>query len=147
VRAEIRYLHTPDIDPANFVPDDPERFTFDWLALESFFQRLVSRCTGADWHEVATKLGRSGHHEEEACARVLACAYIGCQRVQPLDGDHAPYYQTRFWARVGRNVWQVVLAVPLRRPSTGRVCCSRGSFSMSFRLLSSSRGWLASISR
>lgn len=36
---------------------------------------------------------------EEACARVLACAYIGCQRVEHLDDDHAPYYQTRFWAR------------------------------------------------
>lgn len=37
---------------------------------------------------------------EEACARILACAYIGCQRVEHLDDDHAPYYQTRFWARV-----------------------------------------------
>jgi ADP-ribose pyrophosphatase YjhB (NUDIX family) len=37
---------------------------------------------------------------EEACARVLACAYIGCQRVEHLDDNHAPYYQTRFWARV-----------------------------------------------
>jgi ADP-ribose pyrophosphatase YjhB (NUDIX family) len=37
---------------------------------------------------------------EEACARVLACAYLGCQRVEHLDGDHGPYYQARFWARV-----------------------------------------------
>ncbi len=37
---------------------------------------------------------------EEACARVRACAYLGCQRVEHLDGDPAPYYQTRFWARV-----------------------------------------------
>jgi ADP-ribose pyrophosphatase YjhB (NUDIX family) len=37
---------------------------------------------------------------EEACARVLACEYLGCQRVEELDGDRAPYYQTRFWARV-----------------------------------------------
>jgi 8-oxo-dGTP pyrophosphatase MutT (NUDIX family) len=39
---------------------------------------------------------------EEACARLLACAYIGCQRVEHLDDDddHSPYYQTRFWARV-----------------------------------------------
>jgi ADP-ribose pyrophosphatase YjhB (NUDIX family) len=37
---------------------------------------------------------------EEACARVTACAYIGCQRVEHLDDDRAPYYQTRFWARV-----------------------------------------------
>jgi ADP-ribose pyrophosphatase YjhB (NUDIX family) len=37
---------------------------------------------------------------EEACARVLACEYLGCQWVEELDGDRAPYYQTRFWARV-----------------------------------------------
>jgi hypothetical protein len=38
---------------------------------------------------------------EEACARVLACRYIGCQRVEELDGKApAAYYQTRFWARV-----------------------------------------------
>jgi 8-oxo-dGTP pyrophosphatase MutT (NUDIX family) len=37
---------------------------------------------------------------EEACARVVDCAYIGCQRVDELDGELTPYYQTRFWARV-----------------------------------------------
>jgi ADP-ribose pyrophosphatase YjhB (NUDIX family) len=37
---------------------------------------------------------------EEACARVRACAYIGCQRVEHLDDDRPTYYQTRFWARV-----------------------------------------------
>jgi ADP-ribose pyrophosphatase YjhB (NUDIX family) len=37
---------------------------------------------------------------EEACAEVLDCAYIGCQRVEHLDEDRAPYYQTRFWAQV-----------------------------------------------
>jgi ADP-ribose pyrophosphatase YjhB (NUDIX family) len=37
---------------------------------------------------------------EEACARVLACAYIGCQRVEHLDDDRPAYYQTRFWAQV-----------------------------------------------
>jgi hypothetical protein len=36
---------------------------------------------------------------EEACARVRACGYIGCQRVEHLNDDRAPYYQTRFWAR------------------------------------------------
>jgi ADP-ribose pyrophosphatase YjhB (NUDIX family) len=43
-------------------------------------------------------LAREVH--EEACARVLASAYIGCQRVEPLDGGPTLYYQTRFWARV-----------------------------------------------
>jgi hypothetical protein len=28
MRAEIRYLLTPDIEPATFVPDDPDRFMF-----------------------------------------------------------------------------------------------------------------------
>lgn len=37
---------------------------------------------------------------EEACARVQACAYIGCQRVDHLDDDRPVYYQTRFWAWV-----------------------------------------------
>jgi ADP-ribose pyrophosphatase YjhB (NUDIX family) len=37
---------------------------------------------------------------EEACAHVETSRYIGCQRVEELDGDGVPYYQTRFWARV-----------------------------------------------
>ena len=37
---------------------------------------------------------------EEACARVIDSSYIGCQRVEELDGDRLPYYNTRFWARV-----------------------------------------------
>jgi ADP-ribose pyrophosphatase YjhB (NUDIX family) len=40
---------------------------------------------------------------EEACARVLACRYIGCQRVEELEGNAGAYYQTRFWARVELN--------------------------------------------
>ena len=37
---------------------------------------------------------------EEACARVIDSGYIGCQRVEELDGDPLAYYQARFWARV-----------------------------------------------
>jgi 8-oxo-dGTP pyrophosphatase MutT (NUDIX family) len=38
---------------------------------------------------------------EEACGRVLDCAYIGCQRIDdPGSADLPIYYQTRFWARV-----------------------------------------------
>jgi ADP-ribose pyrophosphatase YjhB (NUDIX family) len=37
---------------------------------------------------------------EEACARVTASQYIGCQHVEELDGARRAYYQTRFWARV-----------------------------------------------
>ena len=39
---------------------------------------------------------------EEACARVTACEYLGCQRVDdPGSADGlAVYYQARFWARV-----------------------------------------------
>ncbi|TJZ99268.1 Imm8 family immunity protein [Actinacidiphila oryziradicis] len=111
MRAQIRHLLTPDIDPTTFAPEDPERFmfvvqllagpcdgegeesfqfivctpgwlqdrvsregpmpgvyhvivgSFDWPALETFFQRLVSQCAGADWNEVATKLSRHGLYE------------------------------------------------------------------------------------
>lgn len=111
-RAEIRFLHTPDIDPETYVPEDPERFVFlvqliagpagergeesfgfevcspgwlaeqartgpitgrhhvivdrfDWPALVTYFEKLVTRCTGADWAEVATKLSRYGLWEFE----------------------------------------------------------------------------------
>jgi ADP-ribose pyrophosphatase YjhB (NUDIX family) len=37
---------------------------------------------------------------EEACARVMSSSYIGCQRVEELDGNPLAYYQARFWARV-----------------------------------------------
>jgi ADP-ribose pyrophosphatase YjhB (NUDIX family) len=36
----------------------------------------------------------------EACARVVSSRYIGCQRVEELDGGPAAYYLARFWARV-----------------------------------------------
>jgi ADP-ribose pyrophosphatase YjhB (NUDIX family) len=58
-------------------------------------------------------LAREVH--EEACARVLACAYIGCQRVEHLDDDHAPYYQTRFWARVELESFEPVHEMTARR--------------------------------
>lgn len=39
---------------------------------------------------------------EEACARLVACEYIGCQRVEDPHRPDGPalYYQARFWARV-----------------------------------------------
>jgi hypothetical protein len=52
---------------------------------------------------------------EEACARVLTCAYIGCQRVEHLDDDHAPYYQTRFWARVELEPFEPAHEMTARR--------------------------------
>lgn len=39
--------------------------TFNWPALQNYFQHLVTRCTGATWHEVATKLARYGYWEFE----------------------------------------------------------------------------------
>jgi 8-oxo-dGTP pyrophosphatase MutT (NUDIX family) len=52
---------------------------------------------------------------EEACARVLACAYIGCQRVEHLDEDRRAYYQTRFWARVELEPFEPVHEMTARR--------------------------------
>jgi len=40
---------------------------------------------------------------EEACATVVECAYLGCQRIEESDpdGQQLPvYYQARYWARV-----------------------------------------------
>jgi hypothetical protein len=55
-RAEIRYLHTPDIDvePDTHVPEDPANFVF----LGPDDRRPARR-------EVTEKLSRYGHHEFE----------------------------------------------------------------------------------
>lgn len=44
---------------------------------------------------------------EEACARVAACRYLGCQRVDDLQHPDGPqsYYQARLWARVELDRW------------------------------------------
>jgi len=45
--------------------------------------------------------------DEEACARVTDCSYIGCQRVDDPQHPQGPqrYYQSRFWARVELLPW------------------------------------------
>ena len=54
---------------------------------------------------------------EEACARVIRCKYIGCQRVDDLSHPAGPqrYYQSRFWARVKLDPWAVHLESRERR--------------------------------
>jgi ADP-ribose pyrophosphatase YjhB (NUDIX family) len=44
---------------------------------------------------------------EEACARVMGCRYLGCQRVDDLHHPDGPqsYYQARLWARVELDSW------------------------------------------
>ncbi len=42
-------------------------------------------------------------------------AYIGCQRVEPLDGDDAPYFQTRFWARIELEPFEPTHEMTARR--------------------------------
>jgi 8-oxo-dGTP pyrophosphatase MutT (NUDIX family) len=44
---------------------------------------------------------------EEACARVISCRYLGCQRVDDLQHPDGPqsYYQARLWARVELDEW------------------------------------------
>lgn len=45
---------------------------------------------------------------EEACARVVECEYLGCQRVDDPDAPQGPtsYYQARFWALVELEAFQ-----------------------------------------
>ena len=45
---------------------------------------------------------------EEACGRVLAQTYIGCQRIDDPENPlgRQRYYQSRFWARVELLPWQ-----------------------------------------
>ena len=55
---------------------------------------------------------------EEACAKVIASRYIGCQQVEdfarPDDGPKV-YYQTRFWARVTLEAFQPQFEIIARR--------------------------------
>ena len=39
---------------------------------------------------------------EEGCARLVACEYLGCQRVEDPQRPEGPdrYYQARYWARI-----------------------------------------------
>lgn len=39
---------------------------------------------------------------EEACARLVACEYLGCERVDDPERPEGPalYYQVRYWARI-----------------------------------------------
>jgi 8-oxo-dGTP diphosphatase len=39
---------------------------------------------------------------EEGCARLVACDYLGCQRVEDPERPGGPerYYQVRYWARI-----------------------------------------------
>jgi len=38
---------------------------FHWPTIRAYFERLVDRCAGATWREVAEKLSRYGHWEFE----------------------------------------------------------------------------------
>lgn len=54
---------------------------------------------------------------EEACARILQCEYIGCQRVDDPQNPEGRtmYYQTRFWAAVELEEFELA---PSRDPRT-----------------------------
>jgi len=71
-------------------------------------QIVLVTWNGRDWSLPGGSLERGETLEqalarevaEEACAHVVSSRYIGCQRVEELDGDRATCYQTRFWTRV-----------------------------------------------
>lgn len=67
MRAEIRNLLTPDVDPDGPVNGGHYVIVnrFDWPTLRNYFDRLVAGIAGADWNEVATQLSRYGHWEFE----------------------------------------------------------------------------------
>lgn len=44
---------------------EPGEESFDWPALREYFAKLVDRCEGKDWAEVANKLSRHGAWEFE----------------------------------------------------------------------------------
>jgi ADP-ribose pyrophosphatase YjhB (NUDIX family) len=54
---------------------------------------------------------------EEACAEVVECEYIGCQRVDDPQKPEGPerYYQARFWARVTLLDWTPAHEIVERR--------------------------------
>ncbi|MGH2946252.1 MAG: NUDIX hydrolase [Solirubrobacteraceae bacterium] len=43
---------------------------------------------------------------EEACARVVSSRYIGCQRVEELDGDRLAYYQSASGPGSSSTSWE-----------------------------------------
>lgn len=54
---------------------------------------------------------------EEACAQVIRCQYLGCQRIDDPQHPDGPqrYYQARFWARVELEPWVERFEVSQRR--------------------------------
>jgi ADP-ribose pyrophosphatase YjhB (NUDIX family) len=54
---------------------------------------------------------------EEACARVIRCRFLGCQRIDDPEHPDGPqrYYQSRFWARVELEPWVERFEVRERR--------------------------------
>jgi ADP-ribose pyrophosphatase YjhB (NUDIX family) len=64
---------------------------------------------------------------EEACARVVDCADLGCQLVDELDIELPAYYQTRFWARVELEPFQQTHEMTARRLVTPATFIRRSS--------------------
>ena len=101
---------------APFRPDPPDCNQAYGICFDEWGRILLVRLEGDYWNlpgggvEAGEALEDTLIREvkEEACSRVIACEYIGCQRIDDPDHPTGPqrYYQSRFWARVELLEWK-----------------------------------------
>jgi ADP-ribose pyrophosphatase YjhB (NUDIX family) len=103
------------LDPP-FRPEPPDCNQAYGICFDEWGQVVLVRLQGDYWNlpgggvEPGETLEKALVREvrEEACARVIASQYIGCQRINDPEHPDGPqrYYQSRFWARVELAAWE-----------------------------------------